>query len=77
MALMEIIRTKPAARGVTELMYVGDSGATEFEDQIGLTKPLELFTAVGAGLLAVYSKGAMRMVTGTAAVVLVLRALTR
>lgn len=49
---MQITRHRPVTRGVTELMYVGDDGASALPTQ----HPALLVLAGGAALVAIFAK---------------------
>lgn len=59
---MQITYTKPADRGVTTLMYVGDDDAVD--KATSRPSPAELLVAAIAALYAAKARGAARVAAG-------------
>ncbi len=71
---MEIKSERPAGRGVSQLMYVGDDAAVERTWQRTLSDG-QVYVGLGCAVAALHSKGAVRLATGGIAALVGLRML--
>ena len=69
---MQIVRHRPAARGVTELMYVGDDQAVE-NAVAGRPTTDEFLAGLASALIALKSKGLLQVAGASIASVIAYR----